>query len=138
MKHFFRRCFCCSSDDCLILLLTILAIGGIPMEHVGHSIDLGAAEPIKEVHPVHIPSEIRADTLFTFMKEPEHLHTILMKAMISPRYCTEDISYLQIDGISRVSIPMKCFCDINLHRLGKHLACYLRQLQSFHHSSSSS
>ena len=94
------------------------------MEPVGHSIDLGAAEPIKEVHPVHIPSEIQADTLFTFMKEPEYLHTILMKAMMSPRYCTEDISYLQIDGISRVSIPMKCFCDINLHRLGKHLACY--------------
>ena len=44
--------------------------------------------------------------------------------MISPRYCTEDISYLQINGISRISIPMNCFCDINLHRLGKHLDCY--------------
>lgn len=94
------------------------------MEHVGHSIDLGAAEPINEVLPAHIPSEIQADTLFTFMKEPEYLHTILQKAMISPRYCTEDISYLHIEGISRVSIPMKCFCDINLQRLEKHLACY--------------
>ena len=61
------------------------------MADVEHSIDLGTAEPIKEVHPAHIPPEIQADTLFTFMKEPEYLHTILMKAMISPRYCMEDI-----------------------------------------------
>lgn len=52
------------------------------MEHVGHSIDLGAVEPIKEVHPVHIPSEIQADTLFTFVKEPEYLHTISTECSI--------------------------------------------------------
>ena len=74
------------------------------MEHAEHSIDLGAAEPKNEVLPAHIPSEIQADTLFTFMKAPEYLHTILQKAMISPRYCTEDIAYLHIEGISRVSI----------------------------------
>ena len=72
------------------------------MEHVGHSIDLGAAEPINEVLPAHIPSEIQADTLFTFMKEPEYLHTILMKDMISPRYCTEDI--LSICGSQFLSL----------------------------------
>lgn len=94
------------------------------METIERSMNLGKAERTVEAVSTHIPSEIQADTLFTFMPQPEYLHTILQKAMISPRYCTEDIAYLQIEGISRVSIPMKCFCDINLHRLGKHLACY--------------
>ena len=94
------------------------------MDNITRGLDLGLAESTLEVVPVHVPSEIQADTLFTFMLAPEYLYTILRKSMISPRYCTEDISYLQINGIPRVSIPMKCFCDINLHRLGKHLDCY--------------
>lgn len=94
------------------------------MESSERGLDLGVAESTTEIVPPHVPSEIQADTLFTFMPMPEYLHTIIKKSMISPRYCSEDIAYLRIDGISRVSIPMKCFCDINLHRLGKHLACY--------------
>ena len=94
------------------------------MDNVNRGLDLGHAKSTPEATLLHVPSEIQADTLFTFMPQPEFLYTIIRKSMISPRYCTEDISYLQIDGISRVSIPMKCFCDINLHRLGKHLDCY--------------
>lgn len=94
------------------------------MDNIECGLDLGVAEPTHKVTPFHVPSEIQADTLFTFMQMPEYLHTIIRKSMISPRYCTEDIAYLQIEGISRVSIPMKCFCDINLHRLDKHLNCY--------------
>ena len=44
--------------------------------------------------------------------------------MISPRYCVEDISYLKIPKLKRIAFPMKCFCDINMHRLDVHLGWY--------------
>ena len=44
--------------------------------------------------------------------------------MLSPRFCVEDISYLEITDIKKIAYPMKCFCDINLHRLDVHLKWY--------------
>lgn len=72
----------------------------------------------------HIPSTILPDTLFTFTSELQWLiHSLEMK-MISPRYCEEDLRYLNIKEMKRIAFPMKCFCDINLHKLGFHMACY--------------
>lgn len=44
--------------------------------------------------------------------------------MISPRYCSEDIEYLKIDGIKKIAYPMRCFCDINLQKLDYHMSWY--------------
>ena len=72
----------------------------------------------------HVPSAIQADTLFTFMPRLDFLLPTIKTAMIFPRYCEEDISYLGIEGFSKIAYPMKCFCDINMHRLEAHLSCY--------------
>lgn len=72
----------------------------------------------------HKPSTIQADTLFTFTSKLEYLLEYIKTGMISPRYCTEDITYLQIPTIKKIAFPMKCFCDINLHRLDIHLEWY--------------
>lgn len=73
---------------------------------------------------IHIPSTIQADTLFTFTDKLDYLIHYLNCSALFPRYCREDIEYLGIDGIRKIAIPMKCFCDITLHRLGKHLDWY--------------
>lgn len=77
-----------------------------------------------EYEKPHVPSAIQADTLFTFMLQLDFLLSIIKTAMIFPRYCEEDISYLAIEGFSKIAYPMKCFCDINMHRLEAHLSCY--------------
>lgn len=72
----------------------------------------------------HTPSTIQADTLFTFTTQLDYLFQSIQNKMISPRYCEEDIKYLKIRHFKRIAYPMKCFCDINLHRLGAHLEWY--------------
>lgn len=72
----------------------------------------------------HIPSTVQADTLFHFTKELKFLINYLTKKMLSPRYSNENISYLHIKGIDEMAFPMKCFCDINLHKLGVHIESY--------------
>ena len=72
----------------------------------------------------HTPSTIQADTLFTFTPKLEFLIPYIKTKMISPRYCVEDISYLKIPKLKKIAFPMKCFCDINMHRLGVHLDWY--------------
>ncbi len=85
-------------------------------------ISLGKVKTTKEKKNTHTPSKIQADTLFTFMTDYEYLMPLLRSRMISPRYCEEDIRYLKIKGIKRIAYPMKCFCDINMHRLEEHLS----------------
>ena len=72
----------------------------------------------------HTPSTIQADTLFTFTPKLEFLIPYIKTKMISPRYCVEDISYLKIPKLKKIAFPMKCFCDINMHRLNVHLDWY--------------
>ncbi len=86
-------------------------------------LSLGKAKPNRQKEK-HIPSTIQADTLFTFTTELEYLITTIRNKMISPRYCEEDIRYLRIPEIKKMAYPMKCFCDINLHRLNVHLEWY--------------
>ena len=72
----------------------------------------------------HASSKIQADTLFHFMNKLDYLLVVLKNKMLSPRYCEEDISYLEIPSLEKIAFPLKCFCDINLHRLGSHVSCY--------------
>lgn len=86
-------------------------------------LSLGKANPNRQSDK-HIPSTIQADTLFTFTTELKYLLPTIKNRMISPRYCEEDIRYLKIPKIKKMAYPMKCFCDINLHRLSVHLEWY--------------
>lgn len=72
----------------------------------------------------HTPSDIQADSLFTFTTKLEYLLTYIKETCLYPRYCDEDIRYLRIDDIEKICIPMKCFCDINLHRIKHHMDWY--------------
>ena len=65
-----------------------------------------------------------ADAIFNFMTEFGHLQKALENKMLSPRYCKEDIKYLKIRGLEEIAFPMKCFCDINLHKLHEHISWY--------------
>ena len=62
-----------------------------------------------------------ANTLFHFMKKSEYLDAILLRRTIVPRYCVENIDYLNIHNGMRVfkevAILQKCFCDIPFHKL---------------------
>lgn len=86
-------------------------------------LSFGESKPNRQ-REKHIPSTIQADTLFTFTTELQYLITTIKNRMLSPRYCEEDIRYLQIPKIKKIAYPMKCFCDINLHRLSVHLEWY--------------
>lgn len=62
-----------------------------------------------------------ANTLFHFMKKVEYLEEILEKKAIVPRYCKEDLEYLNIEDGKNFFIEafvlQKCFCDIPFHKL---------------------
>lgn len=64
-----------------------------------------------------------ADTLFHFVDKLEYLLQIVEHFAIIPRYCTENIDYLQIE-IKNIAYPMLCFCDINLHKMQEHISFY--------------
>lgn len=72
----------------------------------------------------HTPSLLQADTLFTFSTHLSYIIPSIKEKIISPRYCVEDIDYLKIKTLKKIAYPMKCFCDINLHRLQEHLQWY--------------
>lgn len=82
-------------------------------------VDLGSAV-LKRKYPRPKQS---ANTLFNFMRKRSYVKKILKNKAIIPRYINEDISYL---GISKktVSIPMTCFCDINIQRIEDHTKIY--------------
>ncbi|MCI9275871.1 MAG: hypothetical protein HFJ24_08180 [Clostridia bacterium] len=87
-------------------------------------LDLENIKDIKRKKDIHIPSKIQADTLFTFCTKLEYLKSPIKSKMISPRYCKEDIKYLNIPKLRQIAFPMKCFCDINMHKLDEHLWWY--------------
>ena len=69
------------------------------------------------------PTIQSANTLFHFEKKAEYLFSIIEKMAIVPRYCVEDVDYLEI-GIDEIAYPMLCFCDINLHKIQEHMDFY--------------
>ena len=64
-----------------------------------------------------------ANTLFHFMKERQFLTDILNRKALVPRYCNDDIPYLDIEiagkKIDKISILQKCFCDMPFHKLSE-------------------
>lgn len=56
-----------------------------------------------------------------FMKKVEYLEEILEKKAIVPRYCKEDLEYLNIEdgknSFIEAFVLQKCFCDIPFHKL---------------------
>ena len=88
------------------------------------TMEIGFATAKEAESNSHTPSRIQADTLFTFTSELEFLIPYIKNSCLYPRYCDEDIEYLGIEKIKRIYIPMKCFCDINLHRIQCHLDWY--------------
>lgn len=87
-------------------------------------LSIGKAESVKVEANQHIPSKVQADTLFTFTSQLDFIKKPIKTRMLSPRYCAENIDYLNIDKFKKLAYPMRCFCDINLHRLGEHLEWY--------------
>ena len=87
-------------------------------------LSIGKAESVKTEANHHIPSKVQADTLFTFTSQLDFIKKPIKTRMLSPRYCAENIDYLNIDKFKKLAYPMRCFCDINLHRLGEHLEWY--------------
>ena len=85
-------------------------------------VNLGKADDIKK--DIYKSSTLHPDTLFTFMDKVDYLIEIIENKSIPARYCDEDISYLGIDTIKKVAIPMRCFCDIKLHELEEHVEFY--------------
>lgn len=86
-------------------------------------IDLGKS--VKENAKIkYKQSKVQANTLFTFMTKIDFLINIIKNRCVAPRYCEENIKYLGLDGVSTISFPMKCFCDINLHKMDNHLEWY--------------
>lgn len=87
---------------------------------------LGLGEVIEkhEEINIHMPSKIQADTLFNFVSKPKHLIRYLELKRIPPRYCIEEIGYLDIPQVKRIGIPMKCFCDIKLSDMEEHMKWY--------------
>jgi len=81
-------------------------------------------EQVIEQFPVAFPFNDyvqSANTLFHFMSKGEHLEWILKNRAIAPRYCVEDVSYLNIvagdNPFQKIAVLQKCFCDIPFHKL---------------------
>lgn len=60
-----------------------------------------------------------ANTLFHFMTKFKYLEEILEKKALIPRYCKEDLQYLNIGNgsFTEAFVLQKCFCDIPFHKL---------------------
>lgn len=71
----------------------------------------------------YIKPKQSANALFNFMRKLDYLKMILKNSAIIPRYFEEDINYLGIE-IGKISIPVTCFCDINLRRIAPHTSEY--------------
>ncbi|MBZ3935192.1 abortive infection system antitoxin AbiGi family protein [Methanimicrococcus blatticola] len=62
-----------------------------------------------------------ANSLFHFMKKEKYLKDALSNKALIPRYCKENITYLNIQQnkviFDEIAVLQKCFCDIHLHKL---------------------
>lgn len=89
---------------------------------------MSAVNNLNIVNAYNVPDEYTppiqsADTLFHFEKKLEYLLPIIERFALVPRYCSEDIHYLDIN-IGKLAYPMLCFCDINLHKMQDHIKFY--------------
>lgn len=65
-----------------------------------------------------------ANILCNYMQKEEYLISALKNKGITPRYCIENIEYLNIEGLNKIAFPMTCFCDIPLAKAKSHMERY--------------
>ena len=70
-----------------------------------------------------------ANSLFHFMSKETYLINALRRKALCPRYCIEDIKYLNIayngESFEKIAVLQKCFCDIPLGSIVKKFAIHL-------------
>lgn len=73
-----------------------------------------------------IPEPVQsANAFFHFVKHLKYLENFLLHKKLPIWYVKEDFRYLNLpNNIESIFIPMKCFCDINLHKLQSHMEYY--------------
>lgn len=85
-------------------------------------------EQINVKGPNEIKPNLSANTLFHFMSEARFLYKALEVRALFPRYCRENITYLNLQvndhRLIEVAYPEKCFCDIPLHEVCDHTKKY--------------
>ena len=94
------------------------------MQNVVHPKSQTAELTYSETDSLYIPPTQSADALFSFMPMYDYLEDIILNRRVCARYCVEQIDYLELPGITRIAYPMKCFCDINLHKIHSHIDWY--------------
>jgi hypothetical protein len=65
----------------------------------------------------------KSHTLFHFTKSNDILKS-LIKDGFWPRYCLEDVKWMDLEENDFIAYPMACFCDIPLSRVDEHVNFY--------------
>lgn len=85
-------------------------------------------EQLNVNNPYDIKPNLSANALFHFMTESRFLYKALETKALFPRYCRENITYLDLyvndHRLIEVAYPEKCFCDIPLHKVHNHIENY--------------
>ena len=71
-----------------------------------------------------LDSYISSNVLCNYMREPEYLKMAIKTMSLRPRYFEEDMQYLQVDGLTYLTFPMLCFCDIPFAKASHHMSDY--------------
>lgn len=87
----------------------------------GNSFNLGKV--FEEIDDDTSPHQ-SANSLFHFLKDISYLQNLIKDKCFKPWYVEENIEYLNFQRLKQIYIPMKCFCDINLHKLEHHILYY--------------
>lgn len=72
--------------------------------------------------PVYYDDYVQsANSVFHFMDKMKYLEDIMRKKALVPRYCIEDVEYLNLTvggkTVDKLAVLEKCFCDIPFHNL---------------------
>lgn len=72
-----------------------------------------------------------ANSLFHFMSDAKYLISALQRKALCPRYCNEDVAYLNIKyndvDFDKVAVLQKCFCDIPLGNIVRKFPIHLTE-----------